>query len=301
MKKLLIAAIIFAGIASGCGEPLSDTEREIRKLQKQNERMRKRLERQGIEIPTPEQRSLKELSKALTAGDMKLAHSHYLRLSKLGAISSDLKTSTQAKVSEKLSGYPMKDEVNRLIALRFLADIDEENSDYADQRDSLEEALITNFEKKLGKLKKNYDKVEGNTWYYHSHQKLGPSADLYLGQDDKGHMWLRLRGEFSSQYGWLFVDRILAWYDGQKVQLLAGKFERKSASIVREWKDVSPTNSQVSTMMALANAKEAILRFEGNKGTRDFTLTSKDKQAILDILEVYEAYEELKSLGILTK
>jgi hypothetical protein len=88
---------------------------------------------------------------------------------------------------------------------------------------------------------------------------------------------------------WLFVERVFAWYDGKKELLVNGPFERDNSTTIWEWMDVTPSDSQIRTLRALAEAKESILRFEGAQYRRDVTLEASDKNAIREVLLAYEA------------
>lgn len=194
--------------------------------------------------------------------------------------------------------YLQEDHANQYLANAFLSDIAPDNAAYLLARDNLKNQLISSFEDNLAKLKAAHDKVEGTTWYYHSQRPANPSVIFYLGRKKDGNVWLRMKGEYHSKYGWLFVKRIVAWRDGQKAQLMTGKFKRRNTSYIWETMDVSPTTTQISTMLAMAQAEEAIFRFEGEKGSRDYTLSAKDKLAISKIHSVYEEYQILRELEI---
>jgi hypothetical protein len=91
---------------------------------------------------------------------------------------------------------------------------------------------------------------------------------------------------------WLFVNTVYAWHDGVKELLVAGQFERDNNSTIWEWQDVAPSDLQVTILESLANAKEAVLRFEGQQYRKDVTLSSADKKAIREVLTAYRAMRE---------
>lgn len=65
MKKLSLQFVLIATLASACGEPLSETEREISRAKKETRRLEKQLERQGVRIPTEAERQQEYLNKSL--------------------------------------------------------------------------------------------------------------------------------------------------------------------------------------------------------------------------------------------
>lgn len=93
---------------------------------------------------------------------------------------------------------------------------------------------------------------------------------------------------------WLFVRKVTAWHDGIKEPLVSGIFERDNNSDIWEWVDVNPDVYQLEVLRSLANARKAILRFEGDQYYRDVKLSSGDKKAIREVLL---AYEVMKSGG----
>jgi len=94
----------------------------------------------------------------------------------------------------------------------------------------------------------------------------------------------------------MFAESVTAWHDGIKETLISGNFERKSSSIVQEWLDVTPTELQIEIMRSMAEADEAILRFNGSRRDLDATLTKKDKRALIEVLDAYEAMNMLAEL-----
>ena len=59
---------------------------------------------------------------------------------------------------------------------------------------------------------------------------------------------------------------------------------------VWEYLDEDVGESEVELLRAIADSKEATVRFEGDGHYHDFTVTDGDKRAIRDALMVYEAY-----------
>lgn len=70
---------------------------------------------------------------------------------------------------------------------------------------------------------------------------------------------------------------------------MAGEFERRNTSHVWEWKDVTPSESQINIMRHLIDTDEALLRFHGQQRHEDHDFTESEKRSVRDVLEAYEA------------
>ncbi len=140
------------------------------------------------------------------------------------------------------------------------------------------------------RLKTKEDKVEGVTWYEHPNQPryLNSRSTVYLYIGQKGDLeWLRMKTIYTAS-NWLFVNNVVAWHDGKKEPLVSGHFNRDNNADIWEWRDETPSGYQIEVLRSLANAREAILRFEGDQYRKDVTLSAKDKKAIREVLLAYD-------------
>lgn len=301
--RSFLSAMLIASTLSvaGCGEPLSDLEKEVRQAQKDAAKARKKLAKMKKRHPErfiEDGRFQKQMiDEAIPPRDWETVKDYYLRLADLNI---DLGTYTQdleLRLSDIVTALPAPQFKNNFLGYDALHAINPANSDYPEKAQHYKSKLLKQAKSRAAKLLAKHDKVENTTWYHHPNEPISSSAYLYIGRKDGGNPWLRLRGRYTSEYGWLFVNSITAWHDGEKSILLSGTFERRNTSRIWEWRDVSPTASQVKTMRALAEAKQSILRFEGDQRHVDVTLTRQNKQTIRDVLNAFEAMQTLQEYG----
>ena len=145
----------------------------------------------------------------------------------------------------------------------------------------------------IGRLKTEYDKVEGITWYY---AKCKPYyADTrcyvlpYIGKRDSGYTWMNIRYHYTGDR-WVFYDTITIVVDGEKYykSFDYGEVSRDNDSEVWEVAHEESNSSNIAMLEAIANSRETIVRFEGDDKRKDFTISAADKQGIKDVLAAYE-------------
>lgn len=213
----------------------------------------------------------------------------------LGLATDEFRDEIEKIALDQVRPLPSSEREKNLGGYKFLAMVRPDNSSYADKVSQYEAAIKAERLEVVTKLRKSEDKVEGITWYKHPNQpkytNSRSTAYLYIGRKgENGRPWLRMVVQYTSN-DWLFVRTAHAWHDGIKEPLVLGGFERDNNSTIWEWADVSPDEYQMVVLKSLANAKEAIIRFEGQQYKRDVTLSSGDKRAILDVLAAYEALQ----------
>lgn len=232
----LMAATI---LVSGCGVPASEVEKEIARANKQTATLERQLERERRKNP---ERFIEDgsydkagINDAIIHGDWLLARERYERFlakgSELGEYPSELEVRLINILDQRVQVSALED--YRIYTL--LTVINPETHEYLEKARALKSAIASEGKKALQSLRARYDKVEGITWYHHPNEPDGSGVYLYIGQTESGHPWLRLRGMYTSEYGWLFVDRAFAWSDGKKELLLPGPFKRRSTTRVWEW------------------------------------------------------------------
>lgn len=115
---------------------------------------------------------------------------------------------------------------------------------------------------------------------------LRSEAKLYIGFNDR-KQWLRFKVKY---YGddWLFVSSYKVAADDYRWQSPKLEFERDNSSgSVWEWIDVAAKNKEIEVAKALANAKKATIRFQGNQYYSDKQLQDDQKISIRKILKLY--------------
>lgn len=207
----------------------------------------------------------------------------------------------EKRVLAKVRPLPASDIEGNMKGYKLLTAIKPEDKTYAQKVVHYEQKRVEREKREeaerqavVRRLKTNEDKVEGVTWYEHPNQprylNTRSTVYLYIGQKN-GHEWLRMKTIYTAS-DWLFVDNVIAWHDGLKEPLVSGHFDRDNNSDIWEWRDENPSGYQIEVLRSLANAKEAILRFEGAQYRRDITLSSGDKKAIREVLMAYDIMKE---------
>ena len=150
----------------------------------------------------------------------------------------------------------------------------------------------------LSRVKTNTDRVNGVTWY---HPKQTPNyANIrsyilpYIGKFDSGLNVLHMVYHYTGD-NWVFYDEIIFLIDGDRrtKTFSYGDVDRDNGyGDVWERADTRPTKSEIEMLKKIAESKETIVRFQGDSKQYDFTVSAADKQAINDVLTIYEIWEE---------
>lgn len=144
----------------------------------------------------------------------------------------------------------------------------------------------------LTKLKSDYDKVTGITWYYPSTMpKYIDSRSYvlpYIGKDSSSS-WLILRFSYTGN-DWVFWKQLTIVVDGQKYYKSFNYFDITHGNDTEVWEyiDTKPSSTDIQMLKEIASSNETIVRFEGDDHYKDLTIKSTDKQAIKDLLNAYE-------------
>lgn len=220
------------------------------------------------------------------------AREQYNTLIVSGLANDKFKDEIEARMLELVRPLPASEREANLKGYQFLAAVRPNNSQYGTKIQSYEEANNAARQRAVTILRQDEDRVEGITWYKHPNQprylNSRSTAYLYIGKKGAaGRPWLRMKVQYTSS-DWLFVKRVIAWHDGIKEPLISGRFERDNNSTIWEWMDVTPDDNQIEVLRSLANANEALLRFEGDQYRKDVKLSAGDKKAIREVLEAYE-------------
>lgn len=147
----------------------------------------------------------------------------------------------------------------------------------------------------LAKLRKNTDEVKGITWYYDrsSPEYLNSRSNLflYMGHRENSAPALRFKIQYVAD-DWLFIETYTIKADDQTFTISPGHFgaERDNGGgEIWEWYDVAADAREIEIARAIADAKKTIIRHEGKQYRKDRTVSDREKQAIRNVLDAYDA------------
>ncbi len=217
---------------------------------------------------------------------------HYQAMMDEELLTDNFRNEIEASMLALVKPLPANQREMNLTGYQFLSAVRQGNTDYSSKVDSYQNAVETARNRAVSILRKNEDKVEGVVWYRHpnapKYLNSRSTTYLYIGERvSGGRPWLRMKVQYTSS-DWLFVKEVFAWHDGIKESFVTGRFDRDNNSTIWEWMDIAPDERQIEVLRSIGNAKEAILRFEGDQYRRDVTLSSGDKTAIREVLTAYE-------------
>ena len=235
-----------------------------------------------------------DLRHQISALDWSAAKRTLSRIKQAGADLTGFQDEMEAvalKVVKALPSATTDDMKANQAGYEFLAALRPDNETYPTKAAAYAERIEQSRKAVVSKLRRTEDKVEGTTFYEHPNQpkylNSRSTVYLYIGrQGESGTPWLRMQVQYTASE-WLFVNNVYAWHDGIKEDFFEGSFNRDNNTTIWEWVDVRPTPDQLATLESLANAKEAVLRFEGMQYRKDVTLSAGDKQALREVLLAY--------------
>lgn len=235
------------------------------------------------------QARLSELAVASSAAQTEFSHyeTAFFELVTLVGKETPLVDSFEAAVLEKVRAIPTENFRQNALGYNLLSKINAENSSYAEKAADYRQKER---EKPLVRFAKEYDKVSKTAFYTNTNAprflNSRSTVYLYIGMSGESE-WLRMKTIYTAG-DWLFVDRVIAYFDGESIQLTAGDFNRDNNTDIWEWRDEVPTTTQIEALKKLASAKDAVLRYEGQQYRRDVTLGVRDKTSIIETLMAYE-------------
>lgn len=124
------------------------------------------------------------------------------------------------------------------------------------------------------------------TWCYDERTFVLP----YLGMQDDD-VWLRMILDYVED-DWIFYDHVIFALDDErstKYFTYRDIVHETSYGDVCEYIDIEVGESELELLENIAGAAQAVIRFEGDNYYYDLTVSEQDKQAIRDVLTVYEA------------
>lgn len=160
-------------------------------------------------------------------------------------------------------------------------------------------SLASKAEQLKKKMRKEVDDMRGITFYYDpASAKFDNRNDFgcYLGQGKEG-IWLRFRAQY---YGndWLFVQKLMVKADTSVFELFPTAEIRKGNGAGDIWEvwDEQTNASNMEVLKAVAESKDAKVRFVGREYHDERKITPAQKQAIRNVFELYEAMTGAKPM-----
>lgn len=142
----------------------------------------------------------------------------------------------------------------------------------------------------LSKMRKTVDSFESMTWYKDYSSPIYSNANAFYltfgaSGSTKYSLWLKVT-YFDDD--WLFVNQARVNVDGEIYSLSCSNWERDNNSEIWEWCDISLVDRGM--IEAIIKSKKAVIRFDGDKYYDTRTITSSQKQALLNVLRAYDAF-----------
>lgn len=157
-------------------------------------------------------------------------------------------------------------------------------------------------------MNKYVDSVSKSVMYVHK-----PYGDVLEIPTDGIIFQGYLRGEIGSttfkliagfnRSDWLFMEKIICNADGSVFELNFGPFDKKSKVIIGggiyEWAEIACFDEEythieidknpkmLEDLTKLAKSKNALIKFEGNIQSMDYTLTEEQKNMLLNVIELH--------------
>ncbi|PWW81845.1 hypothetical protein CR164_08485 [Prosthecochloris marina] len=146
------------------------------------------------------------------------------------------------------------------------------------------------------KMRKKYDDIKGITWYRDktSPRYLNTRTDFgaYIGKEKDGAPWLRLKIRYVADE-WLFIEKYIIKADDHVYEITESRYGEietdHGGGKIWEWLDRYVGPHEYSIIKAVADAKDAKIRFVGGQYDKDRVITTREKQALKNILNAYEA------------
>ncbi len=145
------------------------------------------------------------------------------------------------------------------------------------------------------KMRIKFDDMNNMTWYYDKSSPQYVNYNgfyAYIGQSKGSKPWLRLAIQYASD-DWLFIEKYIIKVDGQTYTISEDSYGEiktdNGSGGIWEWIDRKVGSSEYEIIKAVANGKDLKIRFEGKDYYKDKTITVKQKTALRNVLDAYEA------------
>ena len=167
---------------------------------------------------------------------------------------------------------------------------------------SLKEMKLEDARKKLARLTVDEDFVRNINFYYAKGMPYYKQYG-YWGADVRSFVlpyigvsgdtaWLRLICNYTAS-DWVFFETIVFAVDDQRYYKTFDYFDvvrDNDWNSIWEYVDIVVDSEDLDLLRAIADSKKTIVRFQGDNYYDDFTVTASDKNAIKEMLEIYDAF-----------
>ncbi|MBR5479929.1 MAG: hypothetical protein IKU84_07090 [Clostridia bacterium] len=149
----------------------------------------------------------------------------------------------------------------------------------------------------LAKMRSKTDEVQNITWYLTKAQPVYINSRSYILPyiGKKGNSYdFRVKFVYTGD-NWVFFENLIFNIDGVQKTKSFNYFSltRDNAhGDVWEYADELFDSENVSLLTSIANSKKTIVRFRGDSKQYDLTISEADKQAIREVLNIYNAYNK---------
>ena len=218
----------------------------------------------------------------------------------------DLQAQQVAALIEAIGGVTLESGDSIKAAQEALAALSEEAAAKVSNVDTLNAAVteLDNQKKQyaeslLNSMRLSADPVRGMNFYYPMEFPYYTDywgADVrcfvlpYLGRQGDD-VWLRLVCNYTDD-DWVFFKKITFAVDEERYSDSFNYFDivrDNDYGDVWEYIDTDVYDSDIEMLWEIANSTQTIIRFEGDDYYHDFTVSAADKEAIKQVLTVYEA------------
>ncbi|MDX5326069.1 MAG: hypothetical protein LPK80_07385 [Bacteroidota bacterium] len=146
------------------------------------------------------------------------------------------------------------------------------------------------------KMRTNLDEFSGTTWY---RDKTSPNYTdvngffLYFGKKKEGEPWLRMCIQYTAD-DWLFINSYKIKVDDKTYTITENRYGEietdNGGGVIWEWLDRNVSQSDMEMLYSMANGKDVVIRHVGRQYHKDRKITSKEKKAILNVIDAYHAF-----------
>ncbi len=146
----------------------------------------------------------------------------------------------------------------------------------------------------LEKMRKERDLQRNITWYYHknlSHYLYKNSFEIYIGQNDDGDVWLRMRIYYTGK-DLLNIEsyEINANDRDYTISTLYGNMQRgRGPGGAWEWYDAQVSRKEMTMIEEIMQPGPTAIRYIGKNGRFERMMTEPEKVRLKAVMEAYRA------------
>lgn len=187
------------------------------------------------------------------------------------------------KSSQALKSEPLLKEINELI--------ENKNLKKEAERAAKEAVEKKRRQKALKNMRKKHDDMNDITWYRDKSSPIYSNVNglfCYFGVSKKEPLRLRFRIQYKGE-NWLFINSYLINVDGVKYEMNADGISRDNDNGIWEWIDILVFKDELEIIKAISKGKKVKIRHIGDKYYKDRIITNREKQALRNVLDAYQA------------